>query len=224
MGRNVFIGIPSYSWQIHIATMRSLMADCNALQQRGDTVTIYDEAGGTEIDQARNQIVDNFLSSNCSDLVFVDSDVGWQAGALLKLLDQPVDCVAGVYRKRSEPEAYPIRWLKDRKELRADPKTGLLEVEAVPGGFVRFTRNMLERMVAHYGDDLMQYTANAKTGQWTALFTPLWRNHGRFSEDISICLRWRDIGGKVWVDPEIEMVHCGMNAFAGSLGNWLRNR
>jgi hypothetical protein len=34
----------------------------------------------------------------------------------------------------------------------------------------------------------------------------------------------RAIGGRVWVDPEINMAHMGNKAFAGSLGQWLRGR
>jgi len=224
MGRSVFIGIPSYSWQIHIATMRSLITDCYALKQRGDTVTIYDEACATEISQARNQIIDAFLHSDATDLVFIDADVCWQAGALLKLLDYPVDCVAGVYRKRIDQETYAIRWLRDRPDLIPDAKTGLLEVEAVPGGFIRMTRRMITKMEKHYRAELMQLTTLAKESKWTALCDPLWRDNARLSEDFSLCIRWRDIGGHVWVDPEIKMGHCGLKAFNGSLGDWLRNR
>ncbi|MCP4410182.1 MAG: hypothetical protein GY807_21055 [Gammaproteobacteria bacterium] len=200
------------------------MTDCYALKARGDSVTIYDEACATEISQARNQIIDAFLHSDATDLVFVDDDVFWQEGALLKLLDYPVDCVAGVYRKRIDQETYSIRWLRDRPNLIADESTGLLEVEAVPGGFVRMSRHMLTTMEKHYSAELMQLTTLAIEGKWTALCDPLWRDNGRLSEDFSLCMRWRDIGGTVWVDPEINMGHCGMKAFSGTLGNWLRNR
>lgn len=224
MGRGVFIGIPSYSWRVTLPTMRSLFADCDALKARGDTVTIYDEAGGTEVSQARNQIIDAFLHSSATDLVFVDDDVCWQKGGLLKLLDHPVDFVAGVYRKRIDEETYAVRWLRDRPDIEADSKTGLIEVEAVPGGFIRISRRVLARMEEHYRAELTQLTPLAKEGKWTALCEPLWVGQGRMSEDFSLCLRWRDIGGSVWVDPEIMMGHMGPKSFNGSLGNWLRSR
>lgn len=224
MGRSVFIGIPSYSWTVYLPTMRSLMADCMALAQRGDTFTIYDEAVATEISQARNQIVDAFLHSNCTDLVFVDADVNWQAGSLLKLVDYPVDFVAGIYRKRIDNEEYPVRWMKERDTLIADPETGLLEVEAVPGGFVALTRQCVAHMSMHYAETLTQRTDRALNETWTALFDPMWVDGVRLPEDFTFCHRWRDMGGTVWIDPEITMGHCGPKAFTGSIGSWLRNR
>ena len=46
----------------------------------------------------------------------------------------------------------------------------------------------------------------------------------KWGEDYSFCIRWRKIGGQVWVDPEIEMGHVGYKIFQGNLGNYLRNR
>lgn len=223
-GRGVFIAIPSYSWCVSLPTMRSLFADCNALMARGDTVQIYDEACGTEISQARNQIIDVFLHSDATDLVFVDDDVCWQRGGLVRLLDAPVDFVAGVYRRRVNEETYPLKWLDDRADLIADEKTGLLEVEAVPGGFVRISRRALVAMNEHYKGELTQQTPLAIDGKWTALCEPLWRGNRRFGEDFALCMRWRDIGGSVWIVPEMTMGHMGPSSFNGNVGNWLRSR
>lgn len=201
------IGIPSYSWTVKIPTLRSLLTDLGALRERGDDFLLYDEAGNTEISLAREAIVQHFLESDCTDLVFVDDDVCWQAGALLSLLDRPVDVVAGIYPKRTLPLQWPVGWLEGQKELHA--VDGLLEVASVPTGFLRLSRACLERMHKVYGP---------------GMFDNIRHETGRYSEDISFCRRWRSIGGKVWIDPEIAMVHVGPHGFAGHLGDWLRNR
>jgi hypothetical protein len=200
------IGIPSYSWVVSIGTMRSLLADLLALTARGDGFMLHDEAGNTEISLAREEIVKRFLASDCTDLVFVDDDVCWEKGALLSLLDRPVDLVAGIYPKRKEPLEWPVGWLPESELHAVD---GLLEVAAVPTGFLRLSRYCLERMNAEYGDTIFD---NIRTSQ------------GRASEDISFCARWREIGGKVWIDPEIAMGHVGYKAFNGTIGEWLRSR
>jgi hypothetical protein len=43
-------------------------------------------------------------------------------------------------------------------------------------------------------------------------------------EDYAFCRRWTDMGGKVWVNPEIKMGHVGYKTFQGHLGDWLRSR
>jgi hypothetical protein len=215
------IGLPSYSWKVSMGTLRSLLTDLPSLPF---PYLLHDTACGTEISQARNQIVDDFLGSDCTDLVFVDDDVCWQRGALPVLLSQPVDCVACIYRKREDAESYPVRWLEEKSDLQADDETGLLEVASVPAGFWRMTRRMLAGMEEHYRAELRQRTDRAKSGHWTALFDPLWRDGVRYSEDISLCIRWRDMGGSVWVMPNVNMGHMGPKSFNGNLGNWLRTR
>lgn len=224
MARHVVIAIPAYSGTVHLGTMRSVIHDTMALVQRGDRVSIYDESGSTDLPDARAQMVHRFLSGDGTDLVNIDNDICWEAGALLRLVDLPVDCVGGAYPKREDPIQFPVRYLPDREDLIADPQTGLLEVEAIQGGFVRYRRAMLERMCEAYSD-LWFSTTRYPGERLHALFEPLRFSDGRkFGEDFSFFHRWRAIGGQVWVDPNVTMAHVGLKAFIGNLGDWLKDR
>lgn len=221
--KHVWIAVPAYTGQIHLGTMRSIIADMLALAERGDKVTIFDESGNAMIADCRGLIVSHFLASDATDLVFVDSDVAWEAGALLKLVDYPVDFVAGIYPQRRDPIAYCVQYLQDRTELVGDPETGLLEVQGVPAGFMRMSRAMLEQMSAHY-TDLAFHCDQAPNETAFGLFESYRLGKIKFGEDYSFCRRWRDLGGKVWIDPDIRMGHTGFKTFQGSLGDWLRDR
>ena len=223
MAKNVWIAVPAYTGQVHLGTMRSLMTDMLLLAERGDRVTIFDESGNAMIAHARDMIVASFLAGEGTDLVFVDSDVFWEAGAILQLVDADVDFVAGIYPQRKDPEGYSVRWIAERGELWADPETGLLEVEGVPAGFLRVTRAALEKMVAAYPDK--RFTdPNAPNGEAWALFDNIHVGAEYWGEDFSFCRRWRAIGGKVWLDPELELHHVGYKTFSGRIGDWLRRR
>ena len=218
---HIVIAVPAYTWQVHISTMRSIITDLLALVARGDRVSIFDESGSSDLADARAIIVAHFLNGDGTHLISLDNDVCWQAGALVRLVDAPVDMVAGVYPKRQDPIEFPLRYL-DRPELWSDPKTGLLEVEAVQGGFVRYSRACLERMVEAYAD-LRCLSSRSPLGHLYALFDPLRLPDGRkLGEDFAFCHRWRAIGGEVWIDPEFKMGHTGLKLFAGSLGDHLR--
>jgi len=180
------------------------MSDLLALRARGDSFILFDEAGNTEIGMAREVIVKNFLESGCDDLVFIDDDVCWQEGALLRLLDHNVDCVGGAYPKRKDPIEWPVDWL-DGDELYS--VNGLLEVKSLPTGFLRLSRECLATMYDNYG--------------WS-MFDNI-REETRIYEDISFCQRWRDIDGQVWLDPEITMGHVGNKVFAGNIGDFIKN-
>lgn len=220
MDRHVWFAIPAYTGQIHMGTMRSIIADMLALADRGDRVTIFDESGNAMIGDCRGLIVAKFLESDATDLVFIDSDVTWESGALLRLVDAPVDFVAGIYPHRRDPVAFCVQYL-DKPDLYADPETGLLEVKGVPAGFMRLSRSMLEQMVAQYPDTQF-YCPEAPNDTVHDLFGPYRIGKLKFGEDYSFCARWRDIGGKVWIDPEIAMGHTGYKTFMGHIGNWLK--
>jgi hypothetical protein len=222
MQRNVWIAIPAYTGMIHLGTMRCIIADMLKLCERGDKVTIFDETGNAMIAHGRDLICSKFLAGEGSDLIFVDYDVTWEEGAILRLVDAPMDVVAGLYPRRQDPLAFFVRYL-DKPELHADPDTKLLEVEAVPAGFLKISRRALTEMVAAYPKTRFA-DKYAPTGFAHALFDNIHEGDLYFGEDYSFCMRWRDIGGTVWIDPEIKMGHIGFKTFHGSIGDWLRAR
>ena len=220
---NIWIAIPSYTGQVHIGTMRSILTDYTTLIDRGDSVTIYDECCSALIADARAEIVAHFLASDAEMLVFVDADVAWEAGALINLVDYPVDFVSGIYPMRKDPIEYSVAWDESKAELWAD-ENGLLDVDAVPAGFMKMSRVMLEQMTEHYRADLEHYSKNAPDNKVVALFDPYWEVDKKFGEDYSFCKRWKAIGGKVLIDPDITMAHVGLKTFAGNLSAWLKGR
>lgn len=220
--KHVAIAVPAYSGTVHVGTMRSIIADMLLLMQRGDKVTLLDDIGNAEIADSRARIVNKFLESNATHLAMVDHDVAWGAGALVRLVDHPVDFVAGVYPMRKDPVEFAIRFIRERDELWADPKTGLLEVDAVAAGFIRLSRQMLEKMVSAYRH--LECHRGDETKTSVPLFDPYMEGKMKLSEDYAFCRRWRDIGGSVWIDPEIGMAHIGNKTFQGHIGDWLRSR
>lgn len=218
---HVFIAVPAYTGQIHIETMRSIIAGMLALMNRGDKVTLWDESGNAMISHCRDLILAKFLASDATDIVFIDSDVVFSGESFLQLVDHPVDFVAGIYPQRRDPINYCVLWDTEKPELQA--VDGLLEVVGVPAGFMRLSRRCVERMTAHYIDKQFD-DGNAPNGYATALFDNIHEGRMYFGEDFSFCKRWRDIGGKVWIDPEIRMGHIGNKTFDGHLGNYLKGR
>lgn len=220
--KHVMVAIPAYTGTIHLGTMRSLMTDLLTLQARGDLWSLHDECGNALIADARATIVAQFLDSKADTLVFIDSDVCWEEGALVRLVDHPVDMVAGIYPQRKDPPNYCVKWIP-KPELYADPETGLLEVLGVPAGFMKLSRKQLKAMVEQYPDTEFHVEQAPDKRAW-ALFADYRIGKHKMGEDYAFCRRWTDMGGKVWVDPEIKMGHVGYKTFPGHLGDWLRNR
>lgn len=222
--KHIVLAVPAYTGTVHLGTMRSILADVIALTSRGDKVTIDDECGSTDLPDARAAMVAKFLAGSGTHLVNIDNDICWEAGALVRLVDHPVDCVGAVYPKREDPISYPVRYLQQHADIPYDTDTGLIELEAIQGGFVRYSRACLEMMVAAYQELAF------RTSRYPDLDLPgLWREvmadeRTKLGEDFAFFHRWRAIGGKVWCDPDVTMAHVGLKAFIGNLGQWLKSQ
>src|SRR5215472_4653314 len=140
----LFVGIPARDGRICAATAVSLLQEQVLAQEAGVEMQFGIVPGCSVLHIARDQVVRDFLMSDADKLVFVDDDVSWEAGSLLKLASHRVDLVGGAYRFKSATEHYPVQWLQ-KPELWADPKTGLLEVLTLPGGFLCVARSVFER-------------------------------------------------------------------------------
>lgn len=231
--RKVWINIPAYTGQIHVPTAAALLGEADILRQRGIVAELHTELGNALIGDARAVMVEKFLEGEADDFVFLDWDVSWQPGRLAALIEKPVDFRLGIYPSRCDPETYTVGWDETRKELWADPETGLLEIWRAPLGFAVCSRGMLSQMRDAY-QSLDFVCTEVKRKRVCALFSEYWmrdvplldgtRGNIKFGEDMAFCQRWRDLGGKVWLDPEIRFGHIGLKTFTGKLGDWLREQ
>lgn len=216
----IFVAIPAYDGKLAVETARSLLNEQMAATMAGDEISVAFLPGCSLITQARNQLACDFLDSDAERLVFVDSDVAWSLGELLKIARAPVDVAGGAYRYKSEDENYPVIWLEG-DELWADQDTGLLEVKSLPGGFLSISRSALERLKSAFSGRGYGFMGRDYHGFFHA---PI-HEGVMYGEDAAFCLDWRAIGGRVWLNPELHLTHVGgSKAFPGCIGDWLRRR
>lgn len=225
MKKHVVVAVPSTSGFVHIGTSRAIINDVVKMLGLGWAVTIEDEIGSSDIYDCRAALVEKFLArSDATHLMMVDSDVQWPRGAIPRLVDHNVDFAAALYPQRKDPLTYALQYLNDDKVLTPDPETGLIEMAGVSAGFICLTRGMLERMIDHYHSDPIAGLYERNGQRRIALWDP-YRLPGslrKFGEDYAFCRRWRDMGGKIWVDPDIPMAHVGLKVFGANFTDWLK--
>lgn len=167
--------------------------------------------GGPHVDDARNEIVRDFLASNCTELVFLDADVSWRPEQLIRLLSHDVDLVGGVYPHRyRQRDAMPLRGVPTG----TPNANGLLAVEGLPTGFMRIKRKVFDWLkphVQHYGDTHIFFERTLIDGT-------------RWGGDLNFCNLWRKHAGRVYADIDLRLAHAGTEIFHDSLGAWLRRR
>jgi predicted O-methyltransferase YrrM len=212
-GRKVLLAVPTYDDPSAALTF-SLARSREALTEAGIQSALLILQGNCHVDDARNSIVRDFLESDCTDLVFLDSDVTWEPEGLVRLCSRDVDIVGGVYPYRREGgENMPVR-LMDGGEVR----DGLREVEGLPTGFMKIRRHVLEEMAARapwyfdkiYPTALVFNRSEPDDG------------HNRWGGDLDFCRRWREMGGKLYAEDEIRLGHVAKVIVYDSLGAHLR--
>jgi hypothetical protein len=81
-------------------------------------------------------------------------------------------------------------------------------------------RQTIERMIAAYPEsryNKVHAYSNAKAEDNYALFECMIdaETKSYISEDYGFCQKWRDIGGKIWLDTEGKLTHIGAYNFPG---------
>jgi hypothetical protein len=217
---HLMIGTPAYDGSLGVGYVRALIETERALRDAGIPLALHFTVQNSLITHARNEVVAAFLASDATDLLFVDSDIAWQAADVLRLLRHDVPVVAGAYRRKTETVSYVVRF-PDRAAVARDRASGLVAASRVGAGFLRLRRDALERMVAEYAE--LAYDPGGG-GTHHALFDTAMIDGTFCGEDWTFCARWLAIGGTLWVDPEIPLVHVGRAEFPGRLADVLVRR
>ena len=146
--RKLMVATPMYGGQCAGMYTKSI-ADLSTLcQAQGIEIRYYFLFNESLITRARNYCADEFLRSDCTHLMFIDSDIGFDARDVIALLalqsenpeDDDYDILAGPYPKKC------ISWEKIK--------------QAVDKGIADEDPNILERFV---GDYVFNPVAGTKT-------------------------------------------------------------
>jgi hypothetical protein len=216
----VWVAIPAYDGKVACATMHSLVNEIALAAQNGIKIEFYCLPGMSLVHMVRNWLAYKFLyETDAGKLMFVDADVGWRAGSMLHVLGHKEHVVAGGVRRRSDPEDYAVQFLDTGVEQ--DERTKLIEIASIGMAFTAITRKALQTFRDKTPE--LAYEFNGK--QMHGFFQcPI--NGGRaVGEDVYFCHKWRELGGKVFLDPRHLTTHNdGVRIYSGCIGTWLNAR
>ena len=209
-GRKLFIGIPAYDGKINIKLAYNIAALMPKALQFGVSVKLGDVSGCSIITMARNQLVHEFLKSDCTELLFIDSDVIATADDVLRLMAQSgdKDITAGAYPRRSKDKNFfADLYFDENKALEFDGS--LMRLERVGTGFMLIQRHVIEAMVAAHPEWFYDF----KGEQVCGVFDFQNRDGRYLGEDYLFCDRAREHGFKIYIDVDISLPHVGTEAF-----------
>ena len=232
-----FVAVPSYDRRISVPTVQGLLNAIQVFQLNNIPFEFKFEVGMCWISMARNSLARAFMESDCTDMIFIDDDIGFPPLAFRDLISSGEDIVAGVYPKKETDENYAALFKVNQKsELNVE--NGLIEADGLPTGFMKIKRSVFEKLQADF--DRMQvklevlqkenpdlvipeliYT-DVRYGKKTYNFFGEFVSNGRwFGDDFGFCRRWQNILGRLWVLPNITFIHQGNKNYEGNLHQYL---
>jgi hypothetical protein len=198
------------------------------------------------VTQGRNLCVSGFLESNCTHMLFIDSDIAFNPSSVLKLLELNKEIISMVYPMKTmnmvklklkiesgvcKDESklqgagltYPVRLTDDNDSIRID-KDGVVEADHMPTGFMMLQRGVFDKLIKAYPDKKI----NQKTvinGEMV-MRPNFWNFFDTFfcpeskvylGEDFAFCKLWSDIGGKCFIYINDYITHVGEFQYTGRL-------
>jgi hypothetical protein len=243
--RSVFVCTPMYGGQCagpYTKALLDLQTFLFKYQVNSKFFFLFNES---LITRARNYLADEFQRSGCTHLLFIDSDIEFNAMDVLALLafDKPI--IGGPYPKKT------IAWEKiydavklgmvDDNPMKLQEFVGDYVFNVAPGttqipldkpcevleigtGFMMVQKAVFEKFEAAYPDLMFtpdhNRTANFDGSRKICAFfdTVIDPKTNRYlSEDYMFCQWARAIGIPVWLCPWMRLKHFGTYAFGGSL-------
>ncbi len=219
--RSVFIATPVARNPVRQYNAAAL-ATIQHLTKLGISAAIEHMIGNPDLPRARNELSAAFLASGKTDCIMIDDDIGWDPGDIIRLLASPHPLIGGVAAKRNtglpdhDPGKWCCRWLGTEVDV---DQMGNMHAATIGTGFMKIAREVFEKMIE-------TGTARKLTGGGD-MPEELRANYYRFfqfpedpdepGEDYDFCNRWRELGGKVWFDPSIRLVHVGEAEYSGDI-------
>ena|SRR3990167_8343224 len=191
---------------IDIDVMQSIM---NLAKESRHSFTWGPVRGDALIERARNRAASYFLLECKEDvLLFIDDDVVFEPKDAIKLIDNVMngaDICSGVYIQKG---VLGKTWVQfDGQEIEFSKTSAMVEVEAVPTGFLAIKRKVLEKLSGTLP------LCHPKTLKFYPFFTPLYTKKSdtwvHLGEDYAFCYRARESGFKVFLDPSLLLGHKG---------------
>ena len=225
VGRKVMLGLPTYDFKLSAKMAISLMDFVVKAGNHGVQVIVGNISGCSVVSRARNLIVNDFLESDCTDLMFIDADINFNADDIFRLMvwnqNPKYGIVAGVPVARKKGQVY-ISTLDTEGDGKIFMNAyGLVKAKRVATAFMLINREVFEKLGPLHPEWTYIDDRNME-GEIQSFFDFKSTPDGYVGEDYLFCDRVHEIGMEVWIDPTIKLGHMGIHEFEGSFGeDWL---
>lgn len=237
--RKVSIAIPCFGGNLDYRTVESILFAQAFCIKQDIEIDFQFMAGAALLPEARNLMADNFMKSDSTHLLFLDSDVSFEPITFVKCINANKDFVISPYpgkciywdelRRRisvsknpdevktsREGLGYHVRMSKEKQMV----KNGFVEMDRGPTGFMLLTKKVFKVIQDKFPE--LKYTQAYSMNMQVipkdiyGYFDMMSDEKGqRMGEDFSFCARWKEAGGRIYAYIMNDMGHHGRHSFTG---------
>lgn len=241
------ISLPCYNRELTEPFMMSLIQSTMYFKQIGLRFAIS-TVSDSLISRARCNLVAKFMANEqFTHLLFIDVDLKFNYNDILKLLWHDKDVITGAYPikdiswdkvHKMVQDGVPADKLAQKAtrfvvnpvnvgQNKIETDNGAISVYDAGTGFMLIKREVFTKMFEHYpelkfNDDTGSLKDKEKDYTYALFNSYVDNDQKRFlSEDYGFCRYWQKMGGKVWVDPAVELEHLGHFVYKGNMIDYL---
>lgn len=160
------------------------------------------------IPRGRNTCAATFLKSECSHLMFIDSDIQFMPDDVASLWNLQKGVACGVYPMKRDDAPYAA-WVDGKLLVEESMPKEPFKVDYAGTGFMLIHREVFLRLQKAFP----QWKYEESYGEAWAFFQDPIEDGFHLSEDYFFCKRYREIGGEVWMDPQVRLKHVGNKVY-----------
>jgi len=238
------IATPMYGGLCNGSYTVGLLTAVGVFSQHGIAMQYAHMMNESLITRARNSLTRDFLASECTHLMFIDADIGFNPHDIPPMVKADKDIICGIYPKKEinwvdvaeavkdgvDPRnlhhhtgAFVVNLVGDAKTAEGDMYEPL-EIANGGTGFMLIKREVFECLIGRvptYNNDVFaavdDQTAKIEINEFFATSIDKESGNRLLSEDYHFCKIAREAGFKVWAAPWAHLSHTGTYIFNGML-------
>ena len=149
--KKIFVATPMYGGMCTGMYTKSSCDLATIASQYGMDVRFFYLFNESLITRARNYLVDEFLRSPYTHLMFIDADIEFDVESVLRALAYDKPIMAAAYPKKALPVQYAINFkFNDIEKKQVRVENGAVEVLDASTGFFLVKREVFEKMMQAY--------------------------------------------------------------------------
>jgi hypothetical protein len=178
------------------------------LERRG--YPVWRVRGYSAIDAGRNQMASDALAQRFDELMWIDSDIVFNADDVERLRGHELPLVCGMYPKKGSRQ-FASAFLPHTRKILFGGQGGLIELLYCGFGFVHTRREVYERMEQELALPVcnQQFKGLPLVPYFLSMIVGEGKQSWYLSEDFAFCERARRCGFRIMADTTVRLWHVG---------------